>query len=168
MVSEHAQQVVHFHAEVRRLRGQPDAVVHRSGLLTGYSLESLIDASRGAGRVDLTLDADPDPETLAWLQKRLGRAVARGVRVFVSRAQPDGRIATEALCRVSERDADTPKEGVRSRRRGRHRPDVCRGEIAAPTRCSRSRPRCRSSLPRSPDRRRPSAGHWSSAERPGL
>ena len=95
-MSQHAQPVVHFHAELRRLRGRPEVVVHRSGVLTGYCLESLLDASRSAGRVDLALDADPDPETLAWLQERLTRARARGIRIFVTREPPEDRVETVA------------------------------------------------------------------------
>jgi hypothetical protein len=101
VVNQPASQVVRFHAELRRLRGRPDAVLHRSGVLTGYCLESLLDASRGAGRVDLALDVEPDPRTLAWLQERLSRARARGIRVFVSREHP-GRRAEAAATRTPE------------------------------------------------------------------
>jgi hypothetical protein len=103
VVNESAQ-VVRFHAELRRLRGRPDAVLHRSGVLTGYCLESLLDASRGAGRVDLALDVAPDPRTLAWLQERLSRARARGIRVFVSREHPRRHAETAT--------AKTPEESL--------------------------------------------------------
>jgi hypothetical protein len=108
VVNEPAVQVVRFHAELRRLRGRPAAVLHRSGVLTGYCLESLLDASRGAGRVDLALDVEPDPRTLAWLQERLSRARARGIRVFVSRER-GGRKET-ATTRTPEELASPDRE----------------------------------------------------------
>jgi hypothetical protein len=110
VVNEHIPQVVRFHAELRRLRGRPDAVLHRSGVLTGYCLESLLDASRGAGRVDLALDVEPDPETLAWLQERLSRARSRGIRVFVSRDGPGRRSETSPPNTPSDRPGSAAGE----------------------------------------------------------